>query len=118
LNLIDNNVIGVNGKHIIVIIYVCYKIASNFAPNKKRLFFIFPFVPNMFHSSSQWVPLITPFFYERFTQDSDQKGFNHHFGGGGGSEEGEENVGWGEGKDIVATKNLLVATHMWRAKTF
>jgi len=60
LNLIDNNVIGMNGKHIIVIIYVCYKISSNFAPNKEELFFIFPFVSNMFHSSCQWVPIGNP----------------------------------------------------------
>jgi hypothetical protein len=36
---------------------MCYKIASNFIPNKEGLFYIFPFVLNMFHSSSQWVPI-------------------------------------------------------------
>jgi hypothetical protein len=36
---------------------MCYKITSNFTPNQERLFSIFPFVPNMFHSSSQWVPI-------------------------------------------------------------
>jgi hypothetical protein len=33
---------------------MCYKNVSNFAPNKERLFSIFP---NMSHSSSQWVPI-------------------------------------------------------------
>ncbi len=51
---------------------MCYKIASNFTINKKRLFFIFPFIPNMFHASSQRVPISNPpFFYEGITQDGD-----------------------------------------------
>jgi hypothetical protein len=39
--------------------------ASNFTPNKEGLFYIFPFVPNMFHSNSQWVPIINPIFLMR-----------------------------------------------------
>jgi hypothetical protein len=75
LNLIDDNVIKVNGKHIIAIIWVCYKIESNFAPNKQGLFSIFPFVPNMFHSSSQWVPISYPIF---LWKDGNWKGFSCH----------------------------------------
>jgi hypothetical protein len=38
------------------------KIASNFAPNNEQFFSSFPFVHNMFHSSSQWVPISSPIF--------------------------------------------------------
>lgn len=36
---------------------ICYKIVSNFAPNKEGSCSIFPFFPNIFHLNSQWVPI-------------------------------------------------------------
>ncbi len=48
---------------------MCYKIASNFIPNKEKLFPIFSFVPNMFHSNSQWIPINIPFLNEGIMQD-------------------------------------------------
>jgi hypothetical protein len=41
---------------------MCYKIVLDFAPNKEGLLSNFPFVPNMFLSSSQYVPINTPSF--------------------------------------------------------
>ncbi len=58
---------------------ILYKIVSNFAPNKEGLCSIFPFIPNVFHSSSQWVPMNNPsFLNEKITQHGNQKGFSHH----------------------------------------
>jgi hypothetical protein len=78
LNLIDDNVIGVNGKHIIAIIWVCYKIASNFAPNKEGLFLFFHLFPTCSIQIPNGFPLVMPFFYEGITQDGDRKGFGCH----------------------------------------
>ncbi len=64
----------------------------------------FPFVPNMFHSSFQWVPINNPILYEGITQDGDQKGFNCHQGG-----KWIKGIKWGVGGRVKT---------MWRSKTF
>jgi hypothetical protein len=83
---------------------VCYKIASNFAPSKERLFSIFPFVCKNLHSSSQWVPINNPIFYEGITQDGNRKHFSCHQGGE--SEEVKKKRGVGGGENIVVSEGF------------
>jgi hypothetical protein len=67
------------------------------------LFFIFPFVPDMFHLSSQWVPINNPIFNEGITQDGNRKDFGHQWG-----------VGWGGVKNIMVIENLSITIMAWQ----
>jgi hypothetical protein len=83
---------------------VCYEIASNFTPNKEGLFFIFPFVPNMFYSSCQQVPINNFIFLWKDHTRWWSKGFQLPLGGE--NEEREKNGGWGRGKTLWQLKGF------------
>jgi len=79
-------------------------------PTRKDYFLIFHLFPTCSIQVANKFPLIISFFYERITQDGDQKGFNCRWGG---EMKKEKNGGVGEGKDIVAIERFLIATLAW-----
>ncbi len=99
---------------------MCYKIASNFTPNKEGLFSIFHLFATCSIQVPNGFPSVTPFFNERITQEGEWKRFQLPLGGG--SEEGKTNGGMGGGERHCGDWKVF-SHHMgmvigWRLKGF
>jgi len=73
---------------------------------------IFPFVRNMFHSNSKWVPMSNPIFLWRDHTRLVIKRVSIAIKGKE-SKERKKNGGWGEVKNIVVTERFSIATIAW-----